>query len=137
MFYRREPALNERDFDAEGFEWVDFSDWEQSIICFLRKGLTTQDSLLVVCNFTPITRYDYRVGVPAGGSWKELLNSDAEEYGGSGQGNLGSVEATPIPCHGRSHSLSLTLPPLGILCFKREGEYLSRKDDGDNEMAPK
>jgi 1,4-alpha-glucan branching enzyme len=76
--------------------------------------------ILVVCNFTPIAHRDYRVGVPAGGPWQELLNSDAKDYGGQGLGNLGSVEAIPQPLHGRSHSLRLTLPPLGVLVFKKE-----------------
>jgi 1,4-alpha-glucan branching enzyme len=74
--------------------------------------------MLVVCNFTPVPRYNYRVGVPAGGYWKEVLNSDAREYGGSGHGNLGGVEAAPVPYHGRDDSLSLVLPPLSIIFLK-------------------
>ncbi|MBI4639118.1 MAG: 1,4-alpha-glucan branching protein GlgB [Candidatus Tectomicrobia bacterium] len=119
-FYRREPAMHELDFDLEGVEWLDFYDWEQSVISFLRRGRTTGDIILVVCNFTPVPRQNYRVGVPVGGFWKEVLNSDAKEFGGSGHGNFGGVEATPIPFQGRYSSLSLTLPPLGILFFKRE-----------------
>jgi 1,4-alpha-glucan branching enzyme len=118
--YRREPALHELDFDPAGFEWVDFNDVDHSVVSYLRKGRSTADLVLVVCNFTPVAHGDYRVGVPAGGTWKELLNSDAQEYGGSGRGNLGAVEAVAEPRHGRSHSLRLTLPPLGILVFKRE-----------------
>ncbi|HPW18458.1 MAG TPA: 1,4-alpha-glucan branching protein GlgB [Candidatus Aminicenantes bacterium] len=118
--YRREPALHELDFDPAGFEWVDFNDVDHSVISYLRKGRTTPDLVLVVCNFTPVARDDYRVGVPAGGTWKELLNSDAAEYGGTGRGNLGAVKAAARPQHGRSHSLRLTLPPLGVLVFKRE-----------------
>ena len=121
-FYRREPAMHELDFESGGFEWIDFSDWERSIISFIRKGRSTKDIVLVVCNFTPVPQYNYRVGVPVGGFWKEVLNSDAKEYGGSGHGNFGNIEATPIPFHGRYHSLSLVLPPLGILAFKREGD---------------
>jgi 1,4-alpha-glucan branching enzyme len=121
MLYRGEPALYKNDFTAEGFEWVDCSDWEESILCFLRKGRARGETLLVVCNFTPVVRTNYRVGVPSGGYWKELLNSDAREYGGSGQGNFGGVEASPVPFHGRYASLLLTLPPLGILFF-RESE---------------
>jgi 1,4-alpha-glucan branching enzyme len=117
--YRREGALHELDFDPAGFEWVDFTDSENSVIGFVRNGLSPGDRLLVVCNFTPVPRHNYRVGVPAGGFWQELLNSDAKEYGGSGQGNLGGREAAPAPFHGRHHSLSLTLPPLGIVVFKR------------------
>jgi 1,4-alpha-glucan branching enzyme len=118
--YRREPALHELDLDPAGFEWVDFNDVDHSVVSYLRKGRSTPDLILVVCNFTPVARGDYRVGVPAGGPWKELLNSDAKEYGGRGLGNLGAVEAVAEPLHGRSHSLRLTLPPLGVLVFKRE-----------------
>ena len=121
ILYRGEPALYEVDCESAGFEWVDCTDWEKSIISFLRIGKTSQDYILVVCNFTPVIRYNYRVGVPGGGYWKEVLNGDAVEYGGSGQGNLGGIDATSVPCHGREHSLSLSIPPLGILFFKREG----------------
>jgi 1,4-alpha-glucan branching enzyme len=118
--YRREPALHELDFDPAGFEWIDFNDVNHSIVSYLRRGSSTPDVILVVCNFTPVAHGDYRVGVPFAGPWKELLNSDAKEYGGRGLGNLGAVEAVPEPLHGRSHSLRLTLPPLGVLVFKRE-----------------
>ena len=122
ILYRGERALHELDFDPAGFEWVDFSDADNSVITFLRKGKRAEDTVLVACNFTPVPRRNYRVGVPTGGFWKELLNSDAPEYGGSGQGNFGGLEATPVPSHGKYHSLSLTLPPLGILIFKQEGK---------------
>jgi 1,4-alpha-glucan branching enzyme len=117
-FYRQEPALFELDFSREGFEWVDVSDWEQSIVSFLRKGRQHDNMILAVCNFTPVPRYNYRVGVPEAGFWQEVLNSDAREYGGSGHGNTGGVNSTPVPRHGRYHSVSLTLPPLGIMLFK-------------------
>jgi 1,4-alpha-glucan branching enzyme len=120
-FYKNEPAMHGLDFSIGGFEWIDFRDWESSIISFIRKGKNTEDVILVVCNFTPIPRYNYRVGVPRGGFWREVLNSDASIYGGSGHGNVGGVEATPIPCFGRYYSLSLILPPLGVLFFKSEG----------------
>ncbi|MBI5664423.1 MAG: 1,4-alpha-glucan branching protein GlgB, partial [Nitrospirae bacterium] len=116
--YKNEPALYELDFSNDGFEWVDFHDWEDSIISFIRKGKTTGDIILVVCNLTPVPRYNYRVGAPRGGWWREVLNSDAEVYGGSGCGNAGGAEAQPVPAQGRDHSLSLTLPPLGVLFFK-------------------
>ncbi|MBI3938661.1 MAG: 1,4-alpha-glucan branching protein GlgB [Betaproteobacteria bacterium] len=116
--YRREPALHERDFSAVGFEWVNCHDWEQSVIAFLRRGRSPDDVLLVVCNFTPVVRANYRVGVPRGGTWRELLNGDAHHYGGRGHGNLGGVEAAPLPCDGRQHSLVLTLPPLAALFLK-------------------
>ena len=116
--YRDEPALYELDFTTEGFEWIDVHDWERSIISFLRKGKRDGEMILVICNFTPVVSRNYRVGVPHGGFWKELLNSDAEIYGGSGQGNLGGTEAEMVLSHGRNFSLKLTLPPLGVLFFK-------------------
>ncbi len=116
--YRAEPALHELDFDAQGFEWIDSNDWEQSVISFLRKGKTADEIILQVCNFTPVPKYQYRVGVPRSGFWREILNSDAAVYGGSGNGNFGGVEAAPIPAHGRHHSLTLNLPPLGVLFLK-------------------
>jgi 1,4-alpha-glucan branching enzyme len=118
--YRSEPALFELDFSGDGFEWIDLSDWEQSIVSFIRKGRTTGEIMLVVCNFTPVPRYNYRIGVPRGGFWREMLNSDAKIYGGSGHGNIGGIESSPVPSHGRYHSLSLTMPPLSVLMFKNE-----------------
>lgn len=119
-FYREEPALYELDFERNGFEWIDFRDWENSLISFIRRERSTKGLLLVVCNFTPVPRHSYRVGVPVDGFWREALNSDAKEYGGSGQGNFGGLEADPIPFHGRPYSLSLTLPPLSIICLQRK-----------------
>jgi len=119
--HREEPALHERDFEQVGFEWIDFSDWEKSVVSFIRRGKSEDEQLVVVCNFTPVPRQDYRVGVPAGGHWREILNSDAGEYGGSGQGNFGGVEASAMPFHGRNHSLSLKVPPLGLLVLKKDG----------------
>jgi 1,4-alpha-glucan branching enzyme len=114
-FYRETPAMHQRDFSPEGFEWIDCNDSETSVIAFLRKGARPRDVVVVVCNFTPVPRDNYRVGVPFGGRWLERLNSDARDYGGSGQGNLGAVEAAPLGWHGRSHSLYLRLPPLGAV----------------------
>lgn len=116
--YRSQPALYQVDFDPTGFEWVDCNDVMHSVISFMRKGRGDDDIILVVCNFTPVPRLEYRIGVPCPGFWRELLNSDAKEYGGSGFGNFGGVEATPIPWHGRPYSLGITLPPLGVLFFK-------------------
>ena len=118
--YRSEAALYELDCQPEGFEWIDCSDASASVISFIRKPRSRDAVVLVVLNFTPVVRNHYRVGVPRGGLWREILNSDAREYGGSGQGNLGGVEAGPIPCHGRQHSLDLALPPLSVLFFKHE-----------------
>lgn len=118
-FYRNEPALYELDFEENGFKWVDFHDTNNSVVSFLRKGKTTKDLILVVCNFTPVVRRNYKVGVPADGFWKEVLNSDAKCYGGSDQGNMGGAEAVKFNMNNMDHSLSLTLPPLGILVFKK------------------
>lgn len=116
--YRTEPALHEVDFSIEGFEWIDSQNWEESILIFARKGRSSGDIFLVVCNLTPVPRFNYRVGVPRGGFWKESLNSDASIYGGSGLGNSGGANADAGPMHGRGQSLSLTLPPLSVLFFK-------------------
>jgi 1,4-alpha-glucan branching enzyme len=116
--YRENPSLYQKDFTNDGFRWVQRGDWEQSALSYLRLGEEGAPPLLVVCNFTPVPRTNYRVGVPHGGYWRELLNSDAAEYGGSGMGNLGGVEATPMPYEEYSHSLTLTLPPLAALVFK-------------------
>jgi 1,4-alpha-glucan branching enzyme len=116
---REEPALHELDFTPAGFEWIDANDAENSVVTYLRRAKTPGHDLLVACNFTPVPRENYRVGVPEAGFWREILNSDATAYGGSGWGNLGGVEALPIPWHGRPYSLDLTLPPLAILVLKR------------------
>jgi 1,4-alpha-glucan branching enzyme len=120
-FYKDEPALYEIDFSHEGFEWVDVNNYEDSTLSFLRKSRSRpSEALLVVCNFTPVPRYDHHVGVPFDGFWKEVLNSDASEYGGSGLGNMGGRDAFQSACHGRPFSLSLTLPPLGVVVLKRQ-----------------
>jgi 1,4-alpha-glucan branching enzyme len=119
-FYRNEPALFEQDFSPAGFEWIDCNDAENSTISFLRKGREDKDVVLVICNFTPVVRENYRIGVPRAGFWRECLNSDAPHYGGSGQGNLGGIEAAPLQAHGRYQSLNLRLPPLGVLMLKPE-----------------
>ena len=116
-FYRNERSMYELEFTYDGFEWVDCNDADNSVISLIRKGRTTSRVTLVVMNFTPMPHYNYRVGVPWGGIWREALNSDADEYGGSGLGNAGSVEAEAIPQHGRPYSLSITLPPLAALYF--------------------
>jgi 1,4-alpha-glucan branching enzyme len=120
--YRTEKALYELDFDPSGFEWIDCNDTQQSTLSLIRKSRSTSEIILVVFNFTPTPRYNYQVGVPREGLWQEILNSDAEEYGGSGHGNFGGIEAVPIEIHGRPYSLKLTLPPLGAVFFKSEGE---------------
>ncbi len=119
-FYRSEPAMHVLDNSPAGFEWVDANDNATSTVSLLRKSESPQDTILVVCNFTPVPRTGYRVGVPHGGYWREMLNSDAREYAGSGMGNLGGVHAEEIPTHGRPFSLKLTLPPLAALFFKAQ-----------------
>ncbi len=116
--YRANPALYEVDFDAAGFEWVDCSDNQRSVVSFLRRGRNPADLVLFVCNFTPVPRPNYRVGVPVAGQWEEILNSDATLYGGSGQGNLGGTETAPVSMHGRPASLNITLPPLAVVAFR-------------------
>jgi 1,4-alpha-glucan branching enzyme len=120
QLYCNEPALHELDFESSGFEWIDASDWEKSVISFLRKSKARDDSIFIVGNLTPVPRHGYRIGIPYAGFWKEIFNSDAEEYGGSGQGNFGGVAAEKMSSHGRTYSLNLTLPPLSVLFFKRE-----------------
>ena len=113
--YRSEPALHELDCEPAGFEWIDCGDAESSVVSLIRKGKSTANLVLMVCNFTPVPRQEYRIGAPHGGFWREALNSDATEYGGSGMGNRGGVDADPWPQHGRPFSLPLTLPPLSAL----------------------
>ena len=119
--YRRESALHEVDFSPAGFEWVDVGNAEMSIIAFLRKSADDGAPLLVVCNFTPVPRANFLVGVPERGLWREVINTDARDYGGAGWGNLGAVESVPVAAHGRVESLNLTLPPLATLVLRWEG----------------
>jgi len=118
--YQREPAFWETDFSHEGFEWIDFRDVEQTVLSFIRRATTSGQELVFVCNFTPVIRHQYHVGVPRAGRYREVLNSDAAAYGGSNVGNNGWVETVPLAVHGREQSLPLTLPPLGILILQRE-----------------
>ena len=118
--YREYPSLHELDFDPTGFSWENCHDSDQSVLSFFRKA--GDQTVLVVCNFTPVVRENYAVGVDQGGTWRELLNSDSIMYGGSGVGNLGAVRAEPIPVHDRPFSLSMVLPPLAVVYFTPEGE---------------
>jgi len=122
--YRAEPALFAEDMDGIGFEWIDNNDRDQSALSYLRKTADGARVVLIVANFTPVPRHDYRIGCPRGGEWVEVLNSDAQAYGGSGVGNAGRVQARDESRHGRPHSLHLTLPPLGIL-FLRPADQAS------------
>jgi len=116
--YRSQPALYSIDFHCSGFEWIDFHDASSSVISFLRKGTREGDIVVFVCNFTPVPRYGYRIGVPLPSFYRELINSDSEIYWGSNMGNSGGVYAEDKPCHGRPFSLNLTLPPLSVLILK-------------------
>ena len=118
--YRSAPALHQLDCRPEGFAWVDNRDAGQSVVSFLRKAEDPRDCLLFVGNFTPDPHHRYRVGVPVGGYWREVLNGDAEIYGGAGLGNLGGAKATGVPCHNLGHSVELTLPPLAIIALRPE-----------------
>jgi 1,4-alpha-glucan branching enzyme len=116
--YRNEPALWEHDFDQSGFAWIDHADRDGNTVSFIRQGSEWHNLLVFVCNFAPVVRTDYHVGVPHGGYWEEVLNTDAEGYGGSGHGNLGGQRASDMAWHGHPHSLCLTLPPLSVVGFK-------------------
>ena len=118
--YVHEPALHVRDVDSRGFEWIDANDAEQSVLSFARRGEDETHPIVIACNFTPIPRHNYRLGVSFPGFYREIVNTDAKEFGGSGQGNMGGVEATPVPHHGRPFSLNVTLPPLAAVFLKRE-----------------
>jgi 1,4-alpha-glucan branching enzyme len=118
--YRETPALHVHDTEPRGFDWVDTTDNEASVISFLRWGNDGDAPALVACNFTPVPREGYRIGVPSGGRWLERINTDCKHYGGSGLGNLGAVKADKVPCHGRPYSLKLTLPPLSTLVLTSE-----------------
>jgi 1,4-alpha-glucan branching enzyme len=115
--YKEQSAMHQLDCESAGFEWIDASDSENSVLSFIRKD-RNGGQVIVLCNFTPVPRGDYRVGVPEPGWYRELLNSDAEIYGGSGQGNLGGVQSLPVPMHGRPQSLTLNLPPLSVVFLK-------------------
>jgi 1,4-alpha-glucan branching enzyme len=121
QLYRTESALHEQDFAPTGFEWIDCNDALRSTLSILRRAHTENGVVTVVLNFTPVTRHNYRVGVPKDGFWKEILNSDTLDYGGSGHGNLGGVVASLVSAHGRPYSLNLTLPPLAAVFFKSQG----------------
>jgi 1,4-alpha-glucan branching enzyme len=144
--YASVRALHEFDFDGKGFEWIDYKDWEYSVISFLRKGSDPEEMVLVACNFTPMPHHTYLVGVPYAGFWKEIFNSDAALYGGSNLGNSGGLETINQTCFGKNHSLQLVLPPLGTVIFKYEKPPVQQPalpataaattDSGSNPTAP-
>jgi 1,4-alpha-glucan branching enzyme len=117
--YQRERALHEADFDPAGFRWIDCNDIENSVVSLVRYAKDHREHVVMVFNFTPVPRLEYRIGVPAAGRYAELLNSDAAIYGGSNVGNQGGVETEAIAAHGFDQSVRLTVPPLGCLLLKR------------------
>ncbi|HEX5318852.1 MAG TPA: 1,4-alpha-glucan branching protein GlgB [Stellaceae bacterium] len=119
--YRATPALHVLDCEGDGFRWIDAANGHESVVSYLRRSRDTEELAVTVCNFTPMVRHNYRIGVPLPGRYGERINTDAPIYGGSGVGNLGAVTADPEPMHGHPYSLRLTLPPLGALVFTREG----------------
>jgi 1,4-alpha-glucan branching enzyme len=117
--YQREPALHEVDFDGAGFEWIDCNDSENSVVSLVRRSKHGASFVVAVVNFTPVPRQKYRIGVPEAGTYLEIVNSDADVYGGGNVGNGGSVDTDPIAAHGYDQSVNLRLPPLGFLLLKR------------------
>lgn len=140
--YRTHPAMHELDLNADGFEWIDCCDSENSVVSMVRHSKSKPDELVfAILNFTPVPRQNYQVGFPKRGRWIEILNSDAKEYGGSGRGNMGEIEAMPIPRHGRKWSATLTLPPLGALFFVNDpeaaaGDETSVDEDSTTSSEP-
>jgi len=118
LLYRSEPALHELDCEPGGFHWLDADDAERSVLVYERIA-RSGDRIIAALNFTPVPRFNYQIGVTAPGRWRELLNTDAADFGGSGQGNFGGIEAAPVRAHGRELSLSATLPPLGAVLFRK------------------
>ena len=128
--YQHEPALSELDYDPAGFSWIDCYDSDNSVVSFMRRTKNEEDTLVFVCNFTPVPRHGYRLGVPHAGKYYELLNSDADHYGGSGLENLQPMPSGPIYWQSCPHSILLTLPPLSTVILKRR---LNVTEEGDKE----
>lgn len=118
--YKSEPALYERDFEGDGFQWIDCSDNRHSVVSFIRRGADINDFIVIICNFTPQPHSHYRIGVPRAGFYREIFNSDSRDYGGSNMGNLGGKMTDEWFFHNYDHSLDLCLPPLGVLMLKPE-----------------
>ncbi|MGH9864673.1 MAG: alpha amylase C-terminal domain-containing protein, partial [Candidatus Acidiferrales bacterium] len=116
--YTKEAALHDVEFDWQGFEWLEVHDADASVLAFLRRARRPEDFLIVICNFTPVARENYRLGVPEPGFYREILNTDSAYYSGGDTGNIGGVRAEPIPWSGREHSIKIKLPPLSVLYFK-------------------
>ncbi len=134
--YKEEPALHEFDFAPEGFEWIDCSDRKNSIISFLRKTKKAKETVLVVCNFTPQTHFNYNIGVPLKGIWTEVLNTDDKKYWGSGQKNPAEIKTLNEPMHGKEFSLPLKLPPLGVVFLKYLKEAKDEEVTDHSDVEP-
>jgi 1,4-alpha-glucan branching enzyme len=119
-FYKSQPALYEVDFDSNGFRWIEANDTDASTYSYIRYAKDKSDYLIIIMNFTPVVREHYQLGVPEAGFYKEMLNSDSEIYGGSNVGNIGGVQSHDLAKHGLPHSVSLTVPPFGMLILKKE-----------------
>jgi 1,4-alpha-glucan branching enzyme len=117
----REPALHQVDFESAGFEWIDCMSADDSVLAYIRRARNPDDFLLVCCNFTPVVRQNHQVGAPVGGFYREIFNSDSAYYGGSNVGNIAGATATEPGHHGRPFKLTITMPPLAVVVFKREG----------------
>ncbi|GJM33002.1 MAG: 1,4-alpha-glucan branching enzyme GlgB [Saprospiraceae bacterium] len=118
-FYKSRPAFYENQFDQEGFEWIDLGDHENSVLSYMRKGKNPDETLIVICNFTPVIRQDYRIGLPGTGNWKEVLSSDSKDFGGTGLNHNAKLKTEKEPWHGRTHSLKLALPPLSVIVLEK------------------
>jgi len=116
--HRGEPALHALDADERGFHWIIGDDRDNSVFAFLRTGRDADPPVLVICNFTPVPRHGYRLGAPRQGPWREILNTDAPDYAGSGVANAAAIEASSPPSHGQPFSLELTLPPLATIVLR-------------------
>ena len=134
--YQSEPALYQNGFTAEGFEWIELNDYQNSVLSFIRKGENEADNLTVICNFTPVVREHYRIGIN-GGTWQEIFNSDAKEFWGSGVANEGKIQSQAQLHHGRPNSLELTLPPLSVIIFKQVPEAKTAKKSAAKPKAKK
>jgi 1,4-alpha-glucan branching enzyme len=130
--YSQEPAFSERDNHPDGFSWIDPHDSDNSVISFMRKGTQPEDTLIFICNFTPVPRYGYRLGVPMAGTWDEILNSDAQNYGGSGLVNTQDMPSGPMFWQSCPHSILLTLPPLSTVILKRRHVELEAGEAEEN-----
>jgi 1,4-alpha-glucan branching enzyme len=127
--YKSEPALHQFGFEERGFQWIDYSDRDNSVIVFKRLTDRNEDMLIVVCNFTPESRDMYRIGLPVRGQWKEIFNSDEKKFGGSGILNQGMLQTTPVKYQWQDYSITITLPPLGVSILKLH------KEDGEFELG--